>query len=456
MAWLFSLTSRGLGVAIADKGKVFTANLTFEEFMSLAFSFGTGNEESAKKSERTISARHALWKDAETKTGKWTNLASRPPLWLIRHPDHWEIIEHRAEIVRQVFQWSADGLGVVKITARLNAMPNNPPWGVWRRSDGKSWCRTSVRQILMNPAVEGDLIPEAGMLFGRSLIGYFPRIVDADVVASARANQRQRSAAAGGKGRSAPTGNANLFSTVCGECGNKAHLSSSVSKGKRYAYIRCEGGLEGRCTNTAYYAYERFEQTAMDICVDLALDDRFFEASGELREARKRHAEIEKAITDKRSARKRFLDTFEDGDDQVADRIRALKAEIDDLTTALEQTKADIERASGQADAVEHLRRVTDIRQAAQSNDPMVREHARAKLRLAFGAIINSVAIEESDGLRVFTLAFLGGVIAVRIDTKGNIVQAISDIGGTAPWDMPGSGNPMLSPLLKRIRSLAA
>ena len=73
MAWVYHLTSHGLQIAIADKGKVFAANMSFEDFLGFSLSFAQGNEESAKKSERVVSAKHRLWRMAETRTGEWVS-----------------------------------------------------------------------------------------------------------------------------------------------------------------------------------------------------------------------------------------------------------------------------------------------------------------------------------------------------------------------------------------------
>ena len=247
--------------------------------------------------------------------------------------------------------------------------------------------------------------------------------------------------------------------TVCGHCGRRAFLSSSHNRyGKLYSYLRCERAPEGRsCDNTGYFAYEAFETAALDLCLDLALDDRFFAATGALREAQIRTAELEKAIASKRGARERLMTLFEAGDDMVVDRMRKLKAELDDLTSQLETAKADIERASGKVGAVEHLRRVRDIREAAMSEDEAVRQQARAKLRQAFSAIVNSVAIEVSEGQKVFTIAFLGGVMAARINTRGEIIGGVSDAAGKPLADyLSPEQQAVAEPLIRRIEAFAA
>lgn len=477
MVWIYSLTSRGIGIALADNESVFEANPSIEAYLGMSLRQALANKESSDKSDLIRAARKRLWEKAERKEGKWTNLATRHPSWLKANEERngWIVLEERAALIRDIYQWSADGMGAVVITNRINEK-GIKPWGIWHRYDDGMWGRTAVRQLLMNPAVEGDFAPsETGMFAGKVLHGFFPRIVDADVVRKARAQYHERRKRHGewtSKTNAPPrsrmvrktagkrSGNfSSLFAgiTFCGECKKRAFLTSSVSKGRYYAYLRCEGAGDGRCENVAYYAYREFERTALDLCVDLALDDRFFEASGELREFQIRKAELEKLIADRRSRRSRIMATFEEDDADAIQLAKRLKTEIDGLNAQLAETEADILKASGKVGAAEHLRRVNDIREAATSDDPHVREQARGKLRLALSAILNSVEIERTpDGQRVFTLTFLNGVMAVRINTKGKVVDARTEAAGTPLWEFLSPDRRALTePLIRRIKAKA-
>ena len=457
LAWLFGLTVKGIQIAIADKGKVFTSEMTLEDILTSALSLDQSNEESAKKSERITSAKHRLWGMAERREGAWTNLSAHPPSWLERTPnrDGWTVIEERAAILRDLYQWSADGLGAVTIASRLNA-EGVQPWGPWRKTPG--WSRTSIRQILVNPAVEGDLVPETGMFKGRVLHGFFPRIVDADIVAKARGQQESRRKLAG-KATSSGTGNLFAGLTVCGECGARAFTTVSKNRfGVSYTYLRCTKASEGRCSNRGFYAYEPFENAVLDLCLDLALDDRFFAASGELREAQIWHAETEKAIASKRAARERLLSFLEGDDDpQVVARLRRTRDELADLNAQLETAKADVERCSGRVGAEEHLRRVQDIRAAAESDHEHTRRHARAKLRQAFSSIMNSVALDMFEGQKTLTVAFLGGILALRFDAKGALIDRIEEAVHKPLADaLTPEQQAVVEPLLRRMTALAA
>lgn len=474
MAWLYTLGQRGLQVAIADKRKILTANMGLGDFIEAAVALAVGHEESEKKSERVISARRRRWADAEKKEGKWTNLANRPPLWLKANDERndWIIDKDRLKTINEIYQWSADGLGAVAITARLNSR-GDKPWGAWQRySDGK-WSRTSVRTLLESPAVEGDFVSLTGEHKGKVIHGFFPRIVEADIVAAARDQMRARKRRSGGwkgevrkpkdKDRTEQAGGKkerseaapqrrNLFGgkTRCEVCDQRAYLTSQRKEDRTYTYLRCEGATTKRCTNRQYYPYDRFEQTALDLCIDLALDDRFFEATGELREALIRKAEIKKILDAKIKRRELILQTFEDP--QSLKIAASLLTQINDHQRDLEETVRDIERYSGRVNAVEHLRRVTDIRDAAQSDDLAIAEQARAKLRTALSAIVHSVTIGPWNGEKIYTIIFRMGAFGVKITPDGRIRKAVTRVDGKPLWEfMLPEHQAMVASLIRRI-----
>ncbi|WP_299009397.1 recombinase family protein [uncultured Caulobacter sp.] len=458
MTWIYNLTLQGVQIAVADTNTVYDANPDLGTFLTTAINAAQSNIESQKKSERITSAKERLWRLAKTKEGKWTNLAARPPLWLSRKPssDGWTVNQPRADLIRQIYEWSADGLGSQAICRRLNDR-GEKPFGVWRHRAEAMWGISAINALLANPAVEGDFVPEKGMFLGKRITGFYPRIVDADLVARARAEKTSRTKV---KDQRARNGTTNLFSglTFCGNCGSKAFMTTHNKKGRTYRYIRCEASREGRkCENSGYFAYDPFEKVALDTFIDLALDDRFFRVDGELHELRVRKAEIEKAIADQRQARSRLVALFENGDDQIADRIRALKVEIDAQVSTLATIEQEIETATGKVGAAEHLKRVNDIRFAAESDDADVAEQARAKLASAFSAVVQGVEIEETTTGRIWTLIFKGGALAVRIDPKGQVQKVLTEsLGVPLHAQLPDDQQEQIAPLIERIASRIA
>ncbi len=456
MSWINKLTNLGVRIAVADLGIIYNKTPDIATHIIGTVVADQSNLESAKKADRILSAKRAQWGQAEERKGGWINLASRPPLWLKRNLtlDGWTIDEERKAVVNDIFQWSADGLGSQGITRRLNEA-NISPWDVWRKHELK-WGLSAVNQLLRNPAVEGDYVGRTGAHKGRVIRGFYPRIVDADLVARSRQAMSERQKAKDKPARSGVTG---LFSGLitCATCGHPAYLTTH-QKGRTYRYVRCEGARESRgCDNSGYYSYSAFEDAALDLCVDLALDDRYFESSGDLKKLRIAKAEAERAINDKTQARARLIKIIEDGDDQVIDRVHQLKREISGLTEKVADLDKSIQVASGKVGDLEHLRRVSDIRDAAKSPDPNEREQARAKLQRAISAITNSVMVGTiATGEKVFTMVLMGGILAVRFDTRGKIVDYVSDVLGKRLYEhLPQYQQDMLKPLIDRVEKHA-
>lgn len=461
-AWIFEVNQAGLEIALADKGDIYQANPDVGDFITRAVNLGIAYKASEEKSKMTLLSKARLWKSAEARTGKWVNLANRPPSWLKRKPtlDGFDIIEDRAKVVRMIYQMSADGVGVVSIAGHLNSLqPPVPPFAnaIKIKGEPHMWGRSSVRQILQTPNVEGDFRPVSGVYKGQVIHDFYPRIVDADIVARARGDLAARRRVAG---KSAASGFTNLFAgiTSCGVCGRNGNLSTSVQKGRPYAYVRCEAAAEKRCSNVGGYAYAKFEETVLDIMLDLALDDRFFAVAGELKTGRVRKAEIEKLVFDKRARRKKMMATFDLDDRDAIALIATAKGEIDALEAELVTVEAAIQTATGKVGNIEHLRRVGDIRTAAQSEDDATRKQARSKLRLAMSGIVQSVDIErDQDGVKVFTVILKGGIMAVRITDKGKVKATVNDALGKPLWaHLPPEHQEQLAPLIKRIGRMAA
>lgn len=461
MAWVHEVNGRGVEIALADTREVFKPNPSLGDFLQTAIKFGVSHQSSADKSDATRRSKNRLWKLAEAREGKWTTLAGLLPRWLERNKakDGWITDDDMAETIRTIYRWSADGIGVNTIVNMLNARPDLPPFGQPKdyRNGIPAWTRSTVRQYLTSAIVEGDFRPSTGMFSGLVIHDFYPRIVDADLVARARSDLKSRRKV---PGKSASTGAVNLFAGVtrCGVCGQRASLSTSVQKGKPYPYVRCEASQEGRCSNKGGYAYRAFETTALDLFLDLALDERFFEASGDLGRGRIRKAEIEKLVADKRTRRQSMMDKFDLDDPDAMALIAKAKQEIEDLMVELAAVETAIELATGKVGNIEHLNRVGDIREAAKSPEEAVRNQARTKLRKALTTIIMSVEIDRDENSeRVFTVILIGGIMAVRIDAKGRVLNSVSEAVGQPLYQyLTEDQRMMLAPLIRRIEKMGA
>lgn len=102
LAWIYEINAAGITIALADKSEVHRANPDMAEIIARTLNLGAAHKSSQEKSEMTLLSKARLWKSAEARTGKWVNLANRPPSWLVRKPtlDGFDIIKERADVVR--------------------------------------------------------------------------------------------------------------------------------------------------------------------------------------------------------------------------------------------------------------------------------------------------------------------------------------------------------------------
>lgn len=201
MAWVHEVNGKGVEIALADTKEVFRSNPKLGDFLQRAIKFGVSHQASADKSDQTRRSKNKLWKLAEAREGEWTSLAGLLPRWLERNKtkNGWIVDDDMASTINQIYQWSADGIGVNTIVNMLNARPDLPPFGEPKdyRNGIPAWTRTTVRQYLTSPIVEGDFRPRTGMFAGRVIHDFYPRIVPADIVARARADLKARRKVAG-------------------------------------------------------------------------------------------------------------------------------------------------------------------------------------------------------------------------------------------------------------------
>ncbi len=194
--------------------------------------------ESATKSSRLKEA----WK------AKRSVLASKPltsiaPAWVAMRPDRsgFDLLEDRAQVVRNIFVRYLDGVGQQSIATALNE-GGVPPF-----RDGSHWRRSYISKILANPAVVGTFTPHTeNSRSGRTIRvpeepveNYYPAVVDRDTFMAA---QSMRSKTAGAAARPRTKGVRHLLAGLakCPLCGSTMTRVTKGSKKKAgLPYLAC-------------------------------------------------------------------------------------------------------------------------------------------------------------------------------------------------------------------------
>ena len=240
------------------------------------------NDESKHKSDRLSQS----WANKRANAGQ-RKMTAMCPAWLRLSADKtkFEVIKERADVVRAMFEDSANGIGNYKITQRLNKAGVAPftqvtkSGGRYKRQSG-SWHNSYVAKILNNTAVYGEFQAHKLAANGNRVAGgepikdYYPVVVEKELFLrskQARVSRDFRGQSAG-KGRKGEYVS-NLFSGIakCAYCGGAMKFENKGFGPKGSTYLVCDKVKRGLdCTNVRW-RYEDFESSFLFFVQELEL-----------------------------------------------------------------------------------------------------------------------------------------------------------------------------------------
>lgn len=447
--WIEDITDKGIVVAVCtpeiliDSDSLSGSNLVSMIQYLLEAQRSTG--ESARKSEmskKTVA-------DGLKLARQGIAYSPKAPEWLRGSKGTaFEIIEERAAVVRQIYEWSVSGLGYTAIASRLTGTVE--PWTKPSKR-GPHWKLGYIRDILTLPLVEGEYHVKTGhnkKPTGEVILNYYPRVVDADLVQRARAAIRRRDGTGGAGRREAR----NLFAgTVkCGHCGDgMVRIVQRNRQKTQYEYLKCtrfnaagapkpDDDAETRakrCTNTTMFRYDLFEKAALQEILHLALDNSFFVKTDDISPLAGKVADLTKAVellAGERSHLMAYIRKYgedPDTENDIQEIVGKLAKARADLTVAQEA----LDEAKGKVTPDEHLRRVLEVREAIHSTDPEEQEQARRKVRDAIQAVVTIVMCRSAAPLpgrktpqRTIEMTLAGGYMAYQFDGEGKLLKKVS------------------------------
>jgi len=226
-----SILSAGVEIVTLADNQHYTAESINDvgQLMFSLISMSRSHEESAVKSKRLA----ASWENRRRLAieGK-RPMTGQCPRWLRLSDDktRFEVINERAEIIRDIFQQSIAGTGQRKIASNLNER------GISTFSRGDMWHSSYIAKIIRSKSAIGEYQPkQKGEAVGDPIPDYYPAIVSEDIYYKAQSARvsRMNPSSAGRKGMKF----SNLFSGLCKclECGATYRL---IKNGRSHMF-RC-------------------------------------------------------------------------------------------------------------------------------------------------------------------------------------------------------------------------
>lgn len=302
--------------------------------------------------------------------------------------DRLEVDEAAAGVVRMMYAWAVDGLGVRAITQRLAETGVSPP-GLRGKPPGRLWWPDTVQRILRSETYKGQLMANR----------YDIRKVNGRRVSSQRPRREWRTIpvpviidevtwAAAQRGLDAhrrPQGHWDLEClvrgiAVCAECGTRLTVQTKVkTNGKRYCYYHCATAYSRAAYTTSgdtvYLCSQRgtIRTEELDALVWDAIQPVLHRASDEaapsietgvLELIDRQTAFIDARVKEVVTARERTLHAFQReiiDEDTLAVEMKRLATQKDDLGRELRQLQ---ERRQRQAFAAQEAIRIREYLKA--------------------------------------------------------------------------------------------
>jgi hypothetical protein len=354
-------------------------------WVPLQVSICLAREESVKKADRLKDA----WGRKRKALAGGGKLSRTAPFWLRLSADRktWVVLKKKADLMRRVFGWCADGLGVTKITKRLH---EECPGGI----TGRGWQPNNVRKLLRSRAVIGELRPHVrqyrakdggGVWIGReatgqTVAGYYPAIVGEDVFYRAQAAMDARRV---GGGRA--TGTPNLFNGFLYDARDGRRMVLGGNKLGRYLV---SSGAVRRIKGSVHRSipYDDFEKAILSRLAELKTADVVGKAAPAEDEVEKWSGKLAAVNHNIEKTRKKAAE---------ADDSSAFFDLIDDLTAQRKVIIANLEAAKARAaspagDALGECVSLVELLANAEGDE---REELRAKVRGSLRRLVDTIYV---------------------------------------------------------------
>jgi len=418
-----SILSAGIKiVTLADRQEYTASSINNIGHLVISLvSMARAHEESHMKSIRARSC----WKE-KVANANHKKLSRFCPNWLQynEETEAFDLIEERAELIREIFRKTIAGIGQVRLAKELNER-NIPSWG---RANG--WHQSYLQKLCQNRALLGEFQPfmhSNGMHtpMGEPIKDYFPAALEDDVFHAAQTARKQRTGIQGRRGKKF----SNLLQGMCycAHCGGTMRYLNNTYKGREYIYLTCSHAKRKLgCTHSKYYPYKEIESIVLMQAAEKV--DWFSVVSGvetNLAELKKKQASLSSQLSDSESRAGRYARLFEIANDAAVElaqeRYVSILNEQTELRHELKQVDTKIaEHTMPDASAI-YAKMEQAIERLRRETNP----HELFELRASINAILRDAVKlyfrEIEDGEYTVTCSINGGDEAILVDGSAGL-----------------------------------
>jgi DNA invertase Pin-like site-specific DNA recombinase len=222
---LSDIVACGVAIVTVSDERVYdeaSLNGDFASLMLAAALLVRGHEESKRKSERLKAGFSARRESGSNR------IASMAPNWLRFEGNAWVAIPDQAQIVQELFELAAGGLGANAIAVRMNQQQR--PLVNRGRVSATGWHAANVAKLLRSRTVVGEYHPHVlnkegkRVPAGEPIAKYYPAIVPEPLFWKVQSLMNERSRGGRGYRRDLAYGNVLQGFAYCGYCGAPMYL----------------------------------------------------------------------------------------------------------------------------------------------------------------------------------------------------------------------------------------